>query len=132
MQQLDSVRMPELMGREPAPHPSLDREVAQLRADGGGTTTRDRELDHQSRRTAAPAAVRCDPSTSWPSGPCPRVHPDLATAVALPMPDQQTAAGSLRSVSASESASWIRTPRARAPRSGLASAGHDDYLRPGA
>jgi len=36
MQQFDGVRLPKLMGREPAPDPSLCGEVAQLCPDRGG------------------------------------------------------------------------------------------------
>ncbi len=39
---LDSVPVPELVGREPAPNTSLGGEPAQLTADGGGRPTRDR------------------------------------------------------------------------------------------
>ena len=35
VQKLNSVRMSELVGREPAPYPSLNGEVTQLGTDGG-------------------------------------------------------------------------------------------------
>ena len=65
MQELDSVRMPQLMGRKPAPDPPQPRGGAS-RSARRWHTTRDRRSAHQSHRTAVPAAVPFGPSSSWP------------------------------------------------------------------
>ena len=53
MQQLDRVSVPELVGREPAPHACLERELAQLDPCSAGRPrpSPGRAVDHAEQRT---------------------------------------------------------------------------------
>jgi hypothetical protein len=71
MQQLNSMRMPQVMRRKPAPDPSLRGKMAQLCACGGGTP-HGRGSARRSRRTPVPAAVRPGPRSNRPRSTIPR------------------------------------------------------------
>ena len=88
---LDSMRMPQLMRTKPAPDPSLNREVAQLRRHRGGAprAATGWPIDHAEQRSRRQSGALLRPIGQ--DGPRPRVHPHLATAITLPMPYQQAA-----------------------------------------
>ena len=88
VQQLDRVRMPQLMRSKPAPHTGVNGKVTQLRTHCGGAprAAAGRPVDHAEQR-----APRQDGAVRGPVGqdrPCPGIHPDLPTAITLPMPDK--------------------------------------------
>ena len=82
-QQLDSMRMPHLMRRKPAPHASLNGEVAKLRPHCGGAprAAAGRPVDHAEQRPGRERRALRRPVGQ--DRPCPGVDPDLATPVTL-------------------------------------------------
>ena len=80
-----------MMRRKPAPHARVNRKVTQLRTHRGGAprAAAGRPVDHAEHR-----ARRQDGAVRDPVGqdrPCPWVHPDLPTAITLPVPNKQAA-----------------------------------------
>ena len=96
VQQLDGVRMPELMGRKPAPYASLNGKVAQLRTHCGGAprAAAGRPVDYAEQRTDRQLEAVSEPGVD--RRPPPGVHADFAPAVVLTVPDQNRAATSVK------------------------------------
>src|SRR5450755_3872363 len=91
--ELDGVRMAQMVRREPAAHPGLGGERAELAADGGrgprataGWAVDDAEQrpDRELETVLEPAVQVLEP---------PVVHPDLTTTIALTVADQHRPAG---------------------------------------
>jgi hypothetical protein len=79
--------MPELMWRQPAPHPGCHRGVAQLDPDPGRGTrpSASRAAQHAEQRADRQARTELEPGIE--RLPCPTVHPDLTAPTALPVSD---------------------------------------------
>jgi hypothetical protein len=110
--ELNGVRVAELMWREPAPDASVGREPSELCAHGGARPGAEaRGSVRRSRRTTvrpAAACVRLAMAAARPTPTCPPRPRDgarLCRAARAP----SSGSGQPRSVSVSESASWIRS-----------------------
>ena len=111
VQQLDGVRMPQLMRRKPAPHASVNGERDAAPHALRWRTTRGRGSGRRSRRTARPAAASARSAVQ--SARTAHAHGSIPTSrrrSPFPCRMSRLPRRSLRSVSASERASWIRTP----------------------
>jgi hypothetical protein len=90
--ELDGIRVPELVWREPAPHACADGQPAQLRADCGSRPSPPSRgsVDDAKQRPDRQLRPRDEPGAQ--QLPAPLVHADLAPAAALAAPDQQRSA----------------------------------------
>jgi hypothetical protein len=85
------MQMPELVGREPAPHSGCCRGVMQLRADTCrcARPSSRRAAHHAEQSPDRQFAPELEP---WLEvRPCPAVHPDLPPYVGLPVADDERA-----------------------------------------
>jgi hypothetical protein len=87
--ELDRVRVPQLMGREPPPHASVDRQRAQFGSRGGRRppATTCGSVDHAEQRSRRQRHPQRQPSPELFEPEL--VHPSLAAFVTLAVADQQ-------------------------------------------
>jgi hypothetical protein len=90
--ELDGVRMPELVRREPPTDASGDGGPAQLRSGGptGPVPAARRSVDDAEQRTDRKLDPQLEPRAKLLPGPC--IHADLAAPSALAVADEQRAA----------------------------------------
>jgi hypothetical protein len=88
VQQLDGVRVSQLVRGEPPAHPGLDHDAVQLQSHGAGqpSAAASPADDHAEQRADREPRPLCEPG--FERRPRPGVHPDLAPAIILAVPDQ--------------------------------------------
>ena len=87
--ELDGVRVPQLMGREPPPDASVDRELAQFGSHGGGgpAAASSWPVDHAEQRSGRQRHAVRQPGRELFEPEL--VHPCLAALVTLAVADQE-------------------------------------------